>query len=141
MRAFLDELVVLPYDQHVATRWGESQAYAQLRGRPRPANDPWIAACCLVRELPLATFNIKDYADFAEHEGLELVHRGHSAWDVSWSEPQNTGGHQTHRTRTESPARRREDRGDHEIYRSPEAGAQVRILPGALRLNCSYYGP
>ena len=41
---------------------------------PRPVNDSWIAACCLVRELPLATFNIKDYADFAEHEGLELVH-------------------------------------------------------------------
>ena len=62
-----------PYDQHVAVRWGEIQAYAQLRGRPRPTNDSWIAACCLVRELPLATFNIKDYADFAEHEGLELV--------------------------------------------------------------------
>jgi hypothetical protein len=31
-------------------------------------------ACCLVRELPLATLNTKDYADFAEHEGLELVH-------------------------------------------------------------------
>ena len=65
---------VLPYDQRVATRWGEIQAYAQLRGRPRPANDSWIAACCLVRELPLATFNIKDYADFVEHEGLQLVH-------------------------------------------------------------------
>jgi toxin FitB len=74
MRAFLAALVVLPYDQHVAARWGEIQAYAQLRGRPRPANDSWIAACCLVRGLPLATFNIKDYADFAEHEGLELVH-------------------------------------------------------------------
>jgi predicted nucleic acid-binding protein len=73
-RTFLAELFVLPYDQRVATRWGEIQAYAQLRGRPRPANDPWIAACCLVRGLPLATFNIKDYADFAEHEGLELVH-------------------------------------------------------------------
>ncbi len=74
MRTFLGELVVLPYDQHVATRWGEIQAYAQLRGRPRPANDSWIAACCLVRGLPLATFNIKDFADFAEHEGLEIVH-------------------------------------------------------------------
>jgi len=74
MRTFLGELVVLPYDQHVATRWGEIQAYAQLRARPRPANDSWIAACCLVRGLPLATFNIKDFADFAEHEGLEIVH-------------------------------------------------------------------
>ncbi len=45
------------------------ESYAQLRGRPRSANDSWIAACCLVRALPLATFNVKDYADFAEHEG------------------------------------------------------------------------
>jgi hypothetical protein len=74
MQPFLAALVVLPYDQRGATRWGEIQAYAQLRGRPRPANDSWIAACCLVRELPLATFNTKDYADFAEREGLELVH-------------------------------------------------------------------
>jgi predicted nucleic acid-binding protein len=74
MRTFLAALVVLPYDQRVATCWGEIQAYAQLRGRPRPTNDSWIAACCLVRKLPLATFNTKDYADFAEHEGLELVH-------------------------------------------------------------------
>jgi hypothetical protein len=39
MWMFLGELVALSYDQHVATRWGEIQAYAQLRGRPRPAND------------------------------------------------------------------------------------------------------
>ena len=26
------------------------------------------------RELPLATLNLKDFADFVEHEGLELVH-------------------------------------------------------------------
>lgn len=73
MRAFVASLVVLPYDQRVATRWGELQAYAQLRGRPRPINDSWVAACCLIRELPLATFNVRDYADFVEHEGLELV--------------------------------------------------------------------
>jgi predicted nucleic acid-binding protein len=45
MRTFLDGLVVLPYDHRVATRWGQLQAYAQLRGRPRPVNDAWIAAC------------------------------------------------------------------------------------------------
>ena len=43
------------------------------RGRPRPVNDTWIAACCLVRDLPLATLNVKDYADFAEHESLALL--------------------------------------------------------------------
>jgi predicted nucleic acid-binding protein len=73
MRTFLAGLVVLPYDQRVAARWGELQAYAQLRGRPRPTNDSWIAACCLVRGLPLATLNTKDFADFEQHEGLELI--------------------------------------------------------------------
>ncbi len=33
-----------------------------------PIDDSCIAACRLVRELPLATFNNKDYADFVEHE-------------------------------------------------------------------------
>lgn len=43
------------------------------QGRPRPVNDNWVAACCLARELPLATLNIKGFSDFAEHEGLELT--------------------------------------------------------------------
>lgn len=72
MRTFLSSLAVIPYDERVAERWGELQAFAQLRGRPRPVNDSWIAAACLVRELPLATFNVKDFADFAAHEGLDL---------------------------------------------------------------------
>jgi len=74
LQAFFASVVVLPGSFRAATIWGEIQAHARLRGRPRPVNDSWIAACCLVRELPLATFNIKDFADFAEHEGLELVH-------------------------------------------------------------------
>jgi predicted nucleic acid-binding protein len=49
------------------------QAHAQLRGRPRPANDTWIAACCLVHSVPLATLNHKDFADYAAHEGMTLV--------------------------------------------------------------------
>lgn len=53
--------------------WGEIQAAARLRGRPRPVNDAWVAACCLDRDLPLATLNTKDDVDFAEHEGLELL--------------------------------------------------------------------
>jgi predicted nucleic acid-binding protein len=65
-------VVLLPFDEAVATTWGELQARAQLRGRPRPVNDTWIAACCLVEGLPLATFNTKDFADFAQHEGLIL---------------------------------------------------------------------
>lgn len=63
----------LPYDDDVARTWGDISAHASRRGRPRPQNDTWIAACCLVYELPLATLNVKDYKDFVEHEGLTLV--------------------------------------------------------------------
>jgi len=75
-RASLDSwrrrVVLLPYSEDVASTWGELQARARMRGRPRPVNDTWIAACCLVDRLPLATFNTKDFADFAEQAGLQL---------------------------------------------------------------------
>ena len=71
LQAFFASVVVLPGSFHAARIWGELQAHARLRGRPRPINDSWIAACCIARDLPLATLNAKDYADFAEHEGLE----------------------------------------------------------------------
>lgn len=73
LERFFTQVIVLPYSPRVATLWGEIQAHAQLRGRPRPINDSWVAACCLARELPLATLNVKDFADFRDHEGLELV--------------------------------------------------------------------
>ena len=60
-------------DAGVAERWGELVAHADARGRPRPVNDSWIAACCLTYGLPLATLNAADFADFAEFEGLELL--------------------------------------------------------------------
>ena len=57
----------------IARTWGDISAHAVRRGRPRPQNDNWIAACCLAYDLPLATLNIKDFTDFAEHEGLTLL--------------------------------------------------------------------
>lgn len=73
MQTFLAGVIVLPYSERVAVTWGELQARAQQRGRPRPANDAWIAACCLVRRLPLATLNHKDFADFVEHDSLIVI--------------------------------------------------------------------
>jgi len=69
---WMSHVTVLPYDPDVAVTWGELQARAQPRGRPRPINDTWIAACCIVHDLPLATLNHKDFQDFAEHDGLHL---------------------------------------------------------------------
>lgn len=72
LEAWRRRAILLPFDERVAVIWGELQGRAQKRGRPRPVNDTWIAACCLAHELPLATNNAKDFVDFVEHEGLQL---------------------------------------------------------------------
>ncbi len=64
---------VLHTDDDVARTWGVITAYAHLRGRLRPTNESWIAACCLAYDLPLATLNVKDFEDFAAHEGLRIL--------------------------------------------------------------------
>jgi predicted nucleic acid-binding protein len=53
--------------------WGEMTAAGHRRGRPRPLNDSWIAACCIERGLPLLTLKRRDFADFVEHDGLVLL--------------------------------------------------------------------
>ena len=70
---WLGRAVVLPYDERVAWKWGQLSVEAERRGRARPINDSWIAACCLIADLPLATLNLKDFEDFAEHDGLRLI--------------------------------------------------------------------
>jgi predicted nucleic acid-binding protein len=70
---WLSQIPVLHSNDDIAAVWGQIAASAERRGRPRPQNDTWVAACCLVYELPLATLNIKDFRDFAQHEGLILV--------------------------------------------------------------------
>lgn len=70
---WLRELVILPYDLRVSYVWGQLAGQTQRQGRPRPVNDMWIAAVALANGVPLATRNIKDYADFAENHGLVLL--------------------------------------------------------------------
>jgi predicted nucleic acid-binding protein len=70
---WLTGMTVLPAGLVTAQTWAEITAGAQRRGRPRPLHDSWIAACCLERELPLLTLNRRDFADFAEHDGLVLL--------------------------------------------------------------------
>ena len=70
--AWIERFLVLPYSEDVARRWGELAANAQRRGRPRPVNDTWIAACCLVDDVPLLTLNVGDLKDFGE-DGLRLL--------------------------------------------------------------------
>ena len=70
---WLSGIPVLPGDEAVAAIWGRLSAAASHRGRPRPVNDMWIAACCLAYEAPLATLNLKDYEDFTEYHGLRIL--------------------------------------------------------------------
>ena len=69
LTSWLSRIAVLPGDEAVAATWGRLSAAAIRRGRPRPVNDMWIAACCLTHGIPLATLNLKDY------EGLQPAPR------------------------------------------------------------------
>jgi toxin FitB len=68
-----EPIPVLHSSDDIAVVWGEIAAAAGRPGRSRPQNDTWVAACCLAYELPLATLNVKDFRDFAEHDGLVLI--------------------------------------------------------------------
>lgn len=73
LATWLSTRPTLPYSDNVARVWGEISARATKRGRPRPHNDSWIAACCLNYGLPLATLNLKDFEDFRIYEGLRII--------------------------------------------------------------------
>ena len=75
LTSWLSRIAVLPGDEAVAATWGRLSAAAIQRGRPRPVNDMWIAACCLTHNIPLATLNLKDYEDFNQHHGLRILGR------------------------------------------------------------------
>lgn len=64
---------VIVGDEDVAEVWGQLSARATQDGHPCPVNDSWIAACCLTYGLPLATFNIKDFAYYDQRHGLALL--------------------------------------------------------------------
>jgi predicted nucleic acid-binding protein len=68
-------IAVLPGDEAVAATRGRLSAAAIRRGRPRPVNDMWIAACCLTHGITLATLNLKDYEDFNQHHDLGILGR------------------------------------------------------------------
>jgi toxin FitB len=76
-RAKLDEwfarMPVIHSNDDIARTWGRLRAAAMRRGRPRPQNDMWIAAVCITNGIPLATLNLKDFADFEAHHGLRII--------------------------------------------------------------------
>jgi toxin FitB len=67
---WLAHLIAIPGERAVARHWGEITGSALAAGKPLPANDAWVAACCLAHGLPLATLNRRDYDRI---DGLRLV--------------------------------------------------------------------
>lgn len=70
---WIDAMSVLPPGRLVAESWARLAARSRRRGRPRPVNDTWIAACCVAYEVPLATLNRADFEDYARHDGLRFL--------------------------------------------------------------------
>ena len=56
----------------VARTWGVLAAAAQRRGRPRPQNDMWVAACC-IRHGSLWSRSTRRTSSTSGQDGLELV--------------------------------------------------------------------
>lgn len=53
--------VVIPYDARVVDRWAELHARLLNQLKGEGINDLWIAACCLVYDLPVVTGNVTDF--------------------------------------------------------------------------------
>jgi len=66
-------VLILPWSPGGAIPCGEIQTHARLSGRSCPVNDAWISAGYLARQLPRITLNVRDCADLAEREGLEVL--------------------------------------------------------------------
>jgi predicted nucleic acid-binding protein len=70
LTSWLNGVPAIPGDPIVARRCGQVAGSALRAGRPLPANDAWIAACCLVHGVALATYNRRDFETIDE---LELI--------------------------------------------------------------------
>ena len=73
---WLEPIPVVPVDRRVCSEWAKPSAAAERRGRPRPVNDMWVAACCLAADVPLVTYNHDDFEDFRQYHGLRMLPGG-----------------------------------------------------------------
>lgn len=74
LEARINSCVIIPTDARVVDRWAELHARFLGRLKNGGINDLWIAACCLVHELPLVTGNHTDFETIAdEFPALQVV--------------------------------------------------------------------
>lgn len=75
LEAAIAVCTVIPVDARVVDVWAALRAKLIHRLAGEGINDLWIAACCLVHDLPLVTNNIRDFSTIASVQpSLRLVH-------------------------------------------------------------------
>jgi predicted nucleic acid-binding protein len=87
--------VVIPFDARIVDQWAELRAKLVNRLKGEGINDLWVAACCLVHDLPLVTNNLSDYQTIASvAPSLRLIHPDvpppGTTWGTNLSESQVT---------------------------------------------------
>ena len=68
-RGFISNCTILNINSAIAEKYASIRKGLKDKGTPIPENDIWIAATCIVYEIPLAT-NDKHFSNI---EGLKLT--------------------------------------------------------------------
>lgn len=71
---FIEYSLVMPIDESVAEQYARVRFDLKQRGKPIPENDIWIAAACLVLEIPL----LSQDEHFTQVSALQVV-----SWEKS----------------------------------------------------------
>lgn len=67
--------VIIPSDARVVEQWAVLRAKLISRLKGEGINDLWIAACCLVHDLPIVTANRGDFEQIQKVEpALRIIH-------------------------------------------------------------------
>lgn len=75
LEAAIAVCTVIPVDARVVDVWAALRAKLMTRLTGEGINDIWIAACCLVYDVPLVTNNLRDFRTIAAvRPALRLVH-------------------------------------------------------------------
>jgi predicted nucleic acid-binding protein len=72
LQAFYGQFELIPCDFDIVKTWGKLSGLALQAGITVPANDCWIAACCVSHSYPLLTHNDKHFKALEQH-GLKLL--------------------------------------------------------------------
>ncbi len=71
----IDDCVTIPSDERIVEEWARLRARLMSQLAGEGINDLWIAACCLVYDLPLVTANLRDFTTIQQVEPrLRIVH-------------------------------------------------------------------